>query len=85
MPRVSAKLIIEENCMETARNSGELTEPELIKLFMDITGSDERMARNAWMYICNKERRSHEQQSEVTDDSLLNTKITAQSEAEENE
>jgi hypothetical protein len=71
--------------METTHDSGESTEPELIKLFMDITGSDERMARNAWMYICNKERSEPRQQDEGTADTLLSTKLTRQSEAEEDE
>jgi hypothetical protein len=37
--------------MNRAANDGELNEPSLIKLYMDLTGMSETCARNVYMFI----------------------------------
>jgi hypothetical protein len=42
--------------MNAARQNAEPNESSLVKLYMDLTGSSECQARNAFMYVCCRER-----------------------------
>ena len=52
--------------MNAAANDGELDEPSLVKLYMDLTGASEASARSVFMFV-NKEKDVAEHQANGLD------------------
>jgi hypothetical protein len=47
--------------MNAAANHGELDEPSLVKLYMDLTGTSESCARSVYMFVSSEEGEKEQQ------------------------